>query len=286
MTDAEQLAAWGTPADRYAAYIRGSHPDAAPMWDAADVRGWADAAERYAATLRARGVNDTGYRDLIAQVRQNPDGYYLSNGSAVKKPMSSAKAIGLGAAYLGGLSAIGAAMPSGATGTLGSLSSAAAPTITPAATVGTAGAVGMPAQVIGAGINAGASIYGANRQNAANNRAAQASERGAESELAFLREQEAERRRQWEADQQFQAQKWAADEEERAFRRRIAESDEADRVLVRQREQERETRRAPYRAASEAALGRLGTLLSGQGHTQWRSPSNVGRGTLGSMVGR
>lgn len=148
-----QAAPDDTPAARYAAYIRGSHPDAAPMWDATDVRGWADAAERYAATLRARGVDDSGYRRLIAEVRRNPDGYYLSNGSAVKKPMSSAQAVGLGALYLGGMGGVDMLIGAPAAAATGVTSSAI-----PVGTGATVG--GVTGAVTGGGSAAGASGMG------------------------------------------------------------------------------------------------------------------------------
>lgn len=217
----------------------------------------------------------------------------VENGRIVNTNHSLRNGLLGGIAMMGGLSAIGAA--GGAGGGAAAYVPGAANIINPASTAagvgfGAAPAAGAGAGMgaaswIGRGIDAGANIYGANRANAASNRAAAAAERGAEAELAFLREQEAERRRQWEADQAFQAQKFAADEEERAFNRRIAEAAEADRGVDRRLREERETRLAPYRAASADALGRIGTIL-GAGQTKWRSPSNAGRGTLGAMVGR
>jgi len=212
-----------------------------------------------------------------------------------------------GIAMLGGMSALGAALPSGAgatAGTLGGISTGAAAPGATGAVVGTAAGVGMPAHIVGTGINAAAQVYGANRANAASNRAADASERGNAAELAFLREQEAERRRQWDADQQQQARQWAASEEERAYNRTQSEANAAERTrraaleermnastederLYRRRlDEERDARRQPYRDASLGALGRLGSLMGG-GQGQWRSPSNVGRpGTLGAVAGR
>lgn len=103
--------------------------------------------------------------------------------------------------------------------------------------------------------------------------------------LEEARLQREEDRMRWQADQQFQAQQWGAQEEERLFRRGI---DERNLRL----DDERETRRAPYRQASLAAMSRLGDILGipmqgGGGQQQggggfqapqaWLSPSNAGR---------
>jgi len=155
----------------------------------------------------------------------------------------------------------------------------------------------MPAQIIGTGINAGAQIYGSRRAGQASEAGARIAQQGTDAQLAYERERDAQAKLQWEADQKFQADKWKAEQENMAHQRAILDAQEADRVrrasldserdaFDLQTRREREARLAPYRAASTAALGRLGDLMGGGG-SQWRSPSNVGRtGALGSTVGR
>lgn len=146
-----------------------------------------------------------------------------------------------------------------------------------------AAAVPMFWGAVGAGAAAGGTIYGAHKQASASKRASTYQADADRMALEEARLQREEDRRRWEAEQQFQAQQWAASEEDRAFRRSI---DERQLRL----DDEREARRAPYRAASQAALGRLGDILGipmsggnsgGGGGFQapqaWLSPSRMGQ---------
>lgn len=163
---------------------------------------------------------------------------------------------GVGSAFLGGGAAAGGA------------ASAAAPTLPAAATAGVvapsvASGAGMSIpwwSVASKGVDTLSGIY-ANRQNSkANREAMSVQERYNAEAMAFEREQMAEARRQFDAQQaaakaaldasnKFEADKWAASEEERLYDRRLRD--------------ERETRRAPYREASAAALGRIPGILAG-----------------------
>lgn len=207
--------------------------------------------------------------------------YRVQNGRLVSDNHSTRNGILGGLALIGGMSALGAVGggTGAAAGASGLSTGAIAPTMTPisgaiaggtaAGATGAAAGGGMAGQVIGAGINAGFQYAGNRAQAGAANRAAATSDRAAADALAYQRERDAELRAQWEAEQKFRADQWAAQEEERRFARADAER--------RQRlEDEADRRREPYRQASAAALGRLGDLI-GRGQSTWRSPSNVGR---------
>lgn len=115
-------------------------------------------------------------------------------------------------------------------------------------------------------------IY-ANKKQQQGNREALAYQQAKDAEaMQYEREQMAEQRRQfdlqqqaakaqWDAQQKFQQEQFAASEEERLYNRRLQD--------------EKEARRAPYRAASLDALNRLPSILD-SGRT---SP---GLGSLGS----
>ena len=153
----------------------------------------------------------------------------------------------------------------------------------------------MPAAVaVPAIASGGAAIVGSLLSRSAQNRATNVTRESNLQATRFAREQEAERTRQWDIDQQNLQRQWGADEEQREYDRRQNDlllsqrlEDRAwqqeDRDYYRGLEQDREARREPYRQASLEALGRLGGLISG-GNT-WRSPSSVGRGTIGSIAG-
>lgn len=109
----------------------------------------------------------------------------------------------------------------------------------------------MPAAVavplIAAAVGAGTTVYGAKSAGKSARRAQNIQSKSDDAAIQLERERDAEARRQWEAAQQFEAQKWNAQEEERIYNRRMQE--------------EREARQAPYRAMSAAALGNLGSML-------------------------
>ena len=92
-----------------------------------------------------------------------------------------------------------------------------------------------------------------------------------EAEQAYMRQRDDEMRRQWDTQQGFERDRFAASEEDRGFHRRLLE--------------EREARAVPYRQASLGALARL-PGLTGSGQTAWRSPSNMGRASLGDLARR
>jgi hypothetical protein len=159
-----------------------------------------------------------------------------------------------GGAAAGGAAASSATLPAAATAGM------MAPSVAP---VATGAGMSIPWwSVASQGVNTLSSIY-ANRKNAqANQQAMSVQERANAEAMAFEREQMAEQRRQFDIQQaaakealaaqnKFEADKWAASEEERLYDRRLRD--------------ERETRRAPYRQASADALGRIpGLLASGR----------------------
>lgn len=109
-------------------------------------------------------------------------------------------------------------------------------------------------------------IYANNKQSKANREALAMQQQANAEALAYQRELEAEQKRQfevqqaqlqrqWDAQQAFDKAKWDASEEERLYQRR---KDDEDRQLRAQRE----ARKAPYIAASQAALAQLPGLLA------------------------
>ena len=116
------------------------------------------------------------------------------------------------------------------------------------------------AALIGGGAAAGASVYGAKRAGASADRSARYTADADRMAMEEARAQREEDARRWAAEQEFQRQQWAAQEEERAYGRRLQE--------------EREARQAPYRQASQAALGNLGQMLG----------INLGNSPLGQSV--
>lgn len=110
-------------------------------------------------------------------------------------------------------------------------------------------AIAVPAiaSVIAGGTAAGATIYGSRKAGQSARRASEIQSKSDDAALQFERERDAEAKRQWEAQQQFEQQKYAAQEEQRLHDRALADQAEA--------------RRAPYRAASQAALQSLAQRL-------------------------
>lgn len=193
-------------------------------------------------------------------------------------------AIGLAAPYavgaLAGGGGGGAYVPGAANLVGGSATNAAAASIAaPAVTAGaTGGSMGFTLKdllptLLGKGFDAGANIYGANRANAAANRGYEIQAANDDRLYQLALKQEAEQKAQWEAQQAQAAKEFAATEEERAYQRTLSDYNLS---LLK----DRETRLAPYRAASTQALASLGSILGlGGGHmaSPWLSPSNVGR---------
>lgn len=206
-------------------------------------------------------LNDTGRTHMLRDVYGLSSDYKVANGAIVRaKPASWVlPSLALGAMVapnlIGLMGAGGGAGGAGAV--LGPSTSANVAATAAAGQVPAALSLAAPAAkgagmtlgsilsspLLSTGVSAGLGLYGARQQ-----------QKGLNSQLALERERDMEARRQWEAQQLFQQQQFAAQEEERAFTRQEAER----RIRL---EQEREARQAPYRAASQAALGRLGALL-------------------------
>jgi len=113
-------------------------------------------------------------------------------------------------------------------------------------------AIAIPA-IVGA-LGAGATVYGARTAGASARRASGVQARADDASLQYERERDAEAKRQFDIQQQFEAQKWQAQEEQRLRDRQIADYNQSQAEAA-------EARRAPYRAASQAALERLGDML-------------------------
>jgi hypothetical protein len=159
----------------------------------------------------------------------------------------AASSIGTGATYAAPTSAaaaLGGASVAGATGggmTLGSL---------------------INSPLFGKGVEGAFGLYGSHKAGKSADRAAAYQAAADERMFALEVQRDAEARRQWEAQQAMEKQRLDAEEEERSYRRTLDE--------------QREARRAPYRQASQQALGQLLGMLRG-GNGGWLSPSQVGR---------
>jgi len=142
-----------------------------------------------------------------------------------------------GAVSLGG-AAGGASLPAAATEGIG-FSSA-----------GTGAGMGIPWwNIASKGVDTLFGIYSNRQASKANKEATAYQVTANEQAMQMEREQLAEQRRQWEAMQQFESQKWAASEEERLYDRRLRD--------------EREARLAPRRAMAADALQRIPGILAG-----------------------
>jgi hypothetical protein len=116
------------------------------------------------------------------------------------------------------------------------------------------GTMGIPWNMIGqVGAQTFGTIYGAHKQNQAQDKSLRATQVGNDQAtqlaMAQLEEQKAQNaalQKQWEATQQFEADKWKAMEDDRLFNRRILEDTEA--------------RKAQRRARADALLAELGGL--------------------------
>jgi len=214
---------------------------------------------------------NAGYQALIA--KQQAD-------QAAKHRSAVTKTLLGGAALFGG--ALAAPALAGSFGAMsGGSAAVAAPTWgTVAGTTSgglAGGSMGAPWWKLGElAVGTFGNIYGANKSQSANRESLRAQMAGQTQAEILAREQMAEEKRQfeltrqeqaaqWAADQKFQADKFAASEEERLYDRRLKD--------------EREARMGPYREASAAALQRLpGLIASGR--------QTPGMGSLKWMAGK
>lgn len=198
------------------------------------------------------------------------------------KALNVAVGAGLGAGALSAAGVFGGAAGASSSSAIGT--GAVAPTAAASAGAAVPGATGAGGMTLGSffsspwlgpAINAGTNLYGMHAQGSAAKRSAEMQARADAEMLAYQRERDTQMERQWQAQQEFEARKFAASEEERLHSRGLADA--------------REARQAPYREASVAALGRLRDMIGiggGGGSSAWLSPSQVGRGTLGDLAGR
>lgn len=160
-------------------------------------------------------------------------------------------------ALAGGAALAGGGMASGAAGGAATTAGAAASGGAVPAAVGrfTLPSILKMAEI---GIPAITGVLGMRSQNRALDRQAQLEQQALAEQMTFAREQEAirrqeaermfaEDRRRWESEERNRSRELAATEEERAYQRRLMD--------------ERESRRAPYRQASQDALFRLRDIL-------------------------
>lgn len=162
---------------------------------------------------------------------------------AVASPFVAAAAPAVLGAFSGGGAASGAA---------GSAAGASAPAVGAGMTFGNMLKLGE------LGVGAATNILGQRSQNRALNQQQAIDQRNYGEQMQLAREQEAYRRSEadrvakqeearWQTEEAYRQKQVAADEEERAYSRRLMD--------------EREARRAPKRAAGQAALLRLQDLL-------------------------
>jgi len=119
--------------------------------------------------------------------------------------------------------------------------------------------VAIPIAMVAAGaIAGGASVYGARQQGRSSQRAGEIQERSNTAALDYERQQAEEDKRRFEEEQAAKQKQFDADE---AFRQNQWKASEEDRLFHRMLLEQQEARRAPYRAASRAALQRIGDML-------------------------
>lgn len=168
---------------------------------------------------------------------------------AVASPFVAAAAPAVLGAFSGGGAASGAGSAASAAG---SAAGASAPAVGAGMTFGNMLKLGE------LGVGAATNILGQRSQNRALNQQQAIDQRNYGEQMQLAREQEAYRRAEadrvarqeearWQTEEAYRQKQVAADEEERAYSRRLLD--------------EREARRAPKRAAGQAALLRLQDLL-------------------------
>ena len=108
--------------------------------------------------------------------------------------------------------------------------------------------------LIAGGVKAATGIYGSKKQQRGNDRALAAEERALLRQEKLDSETAAEQKLQWESDEKFRRDQFAASEETRIFQRGLDTYDQELQVA-------REARKTPYRQASRQSLGRLGEVL-------------------------
>lgn len=201
---------------------------------------------------------------LQAQGFQIPNGMHIDQGGNLNQKNRLARNVAIGAgitgatlATLGAAGAFGAAsLPAAATAGVGFDAAPIGAAVGGGAMAGGVGAAGWASRVpwMQIGGKATDTLFGiyANRQSQNANREALAyQQRQNDAAMAYERELEAERRRQfdittaeqrrqWEADQAFKQAQWNASEEERLHQRALSDAKEA--------------RMAPFRAAAAQAL--------------------------------
>lgn len=218
---------------------------------------WEDAARGDVSGARNpafANLTDDGRTNVLRDVYGLSSDYKAQNGQIVRAKPHQGLVAGLSLGALIGGPALFSAFGGGA----GAGAGAAAASGTGAGTAagvgtaaGTAAATGgglklasiLASPLLSTGVQAGLGVYGAKQQ-----------QKGLNSQIALEQQRDAEARRQWEAQQVMAERQFQAQEEERRFQRELQEED-------RRLRQEREARQAPYRAASQAALGRLGDML-------------------------
>lgn len=203
----------------------------------------ADAEASYAAAQR-RG------RDKMGSQRRWENAFKLASAAIVG-----------GAGMAGGAAAGGAVNPAWGAGMLA-----------PNAAVGSAAGLSLM-RLAEIGIPVATSLYGNRQQNRSQDRALEFERRSAEENMAFLREQEAEKRRQWEAiygPDGSEKRAFDADQEQRRLDRAAADE---ERAFTRSTFEAKEGRRGPFRAVGRGALMSLADMAG----IRTRPLSSVGR---------
>lgn len=204
-------------------------------------------------------LTDEGRTNLLRDVYGLSSDYKTENGSIVRaKPHQGLIAgLTLGAMIAPNLLQLAWAGSGGAAGAAGGvLPSAPIPAVAHAAplTLGSAAPVVTKGATMSLGKILSSPLLSTGVQGAFGAYGAKQQQKGLNAQLQLEQQRDAEARRQWEAQQVMAERQFQAQEEDRRFQRELQEE-------RRRLDQEREGRQAPYRAASQAALGRLGAIL-------------------------
>ena len=140
---------------------------------------------------------------------------------------------------------------------------------------------GYTVQTVAVGTGAALNVYGNRQQARQADRAAGFEDRAWQAAQEESRQQRIEEQKRWDAQygpEGFEAKRFAAENEQRIRDREIQDYNQRMTEAA-------EARRAPYRAASQAALGRLGDMLGLRFDTPFTSGAPSGTPTMGGPPG-
>ena len=108
--------------------------------------------------------------------------------------------------------------------------------------------------IVSTGIEVAGSLYGSHKAGQASDKALAFDRESFDAQMELERQRDAEKFRQWKADEEFRRREFDATEGQRLYDRSLSEYDQQLRMA-------QEARRGPYRQARRQAMGRLGDLL-------------------------